>query len=552
MLQHANNPSYNFKIPEPPSSITFRNQQRSAYDSVFTHLQQGHRRQLLNFPTGYGKTKTAAAICGAFRRTLFLVHQKNLLYQAVNAFKEAYPKASVGIIWQGQTDYTSDFVVGMIPSVVNRLEHIPRDAFDCVIVDEAHHAGSKVWIKVIEYFGYTLRLGLSATPERLDGVSLASIFDVVAYSVSVRQAVLEGALAKPLAKQVKTHVDITQVNTSGDDLNQKELGACINIDQRNQLIVNTYLQHARDRKTLVFSASIKHAQALAKIFIAAGVRADAVWGDDPMRDMKLADFKANRTEVLINASLLIEGYDDDTINAIFMATPTKSRIKYQQCIGRGLRWLIDKVNCLVVDFVDNVKKGKHQLVGLWDFFGKRMRTKKEKEDGEIELEIDQIADAMNSENAEQRFNELFGGTLDTSNLLEEVELLIPPPDSDAETWHIGARAWEKDPATPNQLERLKMAGFDVQEAVYTKGEASHLIDRMDASNAQKKLLLGYGFDVLNYPWTYQAASNTISEAKRSGRVPNWERIKRLTKPGTAPKYTPTKAPQKTSFKRSNP
>ena len=467
--------------------------QQEAYAAVFTALDRGIDRQLVSLPTGTGKTVLAAHIAKRFDRVLFLAHRQELIEQTARTMAMVDPDRTQGRIDQGTHDLGSEFVTAMLPTVYRRLKRIPPDSFDCVIVDESHHACSRTWREVLDHFTPRLRIGLTATPERLDGLALSNLFTEISYSMSLADAVNEAYLVPPSAIQCLTSVNISSVHTRGGDLAEDELAALVDDPARNAFIAQKYLEHCAGRRAIAFCVNIQHTQNLVSAFRAVGVSAEWISGNDPLRSEKLERFASGEFQVLANCAILTEGYDDPAVDAILLCRPTKSRSLFCQMLGRGLRLNPGKENCRVLDFVDVA--GKHSLMSAWKFFG---FTKPPKQDEAFEI---------GDEEKEKKERESRVKAID---LERAINLFLPPeiPDS----FRYGSAPWHREPATPKQLAFLEAQGYAVDTDDFSKGQASALIAAMPASTGQLRWLQQLGFDV-SVDWTRQQATIALDDVK---------------------------------------
>lgn len=303
-------PSTKGSIPTPPEHL--RPRQKAAFKSVFDNLNKGIDSMLVALPTGVGKTHLAIAIAHQFERVLFLVHRTELLKQTISSYHAAGNQRSIATITSASRDVAPDahFTVGMIQTLAGRLDQYDPTRYDCVITDEAHHAMAAEWRKVIEHFQPDLNLGLSATPERQDGAPLSHLYSVLAYHMTVADAVREGALVEPIALEVQTGTDLSTVKRSRGDYDAGELQSALNTPERNKLILDTFLKHGRNRKAVGFTAGVQHAQDLARLFNDAGLPSVAIAGADKDREQKLQDLENGKYLVGFNAMLLC--LDDQT------------------------------------------------------------------------------------------------------------------------------------------------------------------------------------------------------------------------------------------------
>lgn len=302
-------------IPAPPDNL--RPRQKDAFKAVFENLNKGIDSMLVALPTGVGKTHLAIALAHQFERVLFLVHRTELLNQTIASYNAVGNPRSVTTITSASRSVAPEahFTVGMIQTLAGRLDQYDPNRYDLVIVDEAHHAMAAEWRKVIEHFTPTLHLGLSATPERQDGAPLSHLYSVLAYHMTVADAVREGALVEPVAMEVQTGTDLSKVKRSRGDYDAGELQSALNTPERNDLILRTFLKHGRGRKAVAFTAGVQHAQDLARHFNNAGLPAVAIAGADKDRAEKLHDLENGKYVVGFNAMLLCLDEETEILTA---------------------------------------------------------------------------------------------------------------------------------------------------------------------------------------------------------------------------------------------
>jgi superfamily II DNA or RNA helicase len=490
---------------------TLRPHQQEASEAVFSRLEAGISRQLIEAATGTGKTFIAVHIAGCIDgQVLFLVHREELLHQTIRAFQDVgYSLEDIGVIWQGRQEISKRFVVGMVQTVHARLSIIPSVQFECLIFDEAHHATAKSWRTVAEHFTPKLRLGLSATPERADGAPLNDLFDEVTYSLGIRKAIEQGLLVKPMAIQTRTELNLERVKVRCGDFADGELQAALDTDERNQLIVQKWTEHAANRKTLVFAAGIAHSESLAATFQSQGIAADYVYGNDPQRAEKLKAFSFGEIQVLTNAMVLTEGFDEPSASAIVFARPTKSRPLYAQMLGRGLRLFPGKEDCTVLDFVDNT--GRHSIITAWNFFGHQKPPGGELRDCSQPVEIV----PTQGKGAALRLK-------DVTVVDRIVDLLQPPPK--VNPLSMGSAAWHQQPASTKQL--ILLADHGIDASGWSKGQAHAAINQLPISDKQRAALLARGFNVLTKSWTRGMVDAAFLAAEQQGVMQDWSLVRR--------------------------
>ncbi len=339
--------------------LELRKYQQEALDSLDAMRQNRETIALLYHATGTGKTVTAvmdAKCCGG--RVLFVAHTMELVNQAFNTFRDLWPEVTVGKYADNLKEPNAHVVCGSIQSVALNLDQFREDAFDYLIIDEAHHASADTYQKVLAYFKPQFTLGLTATPERADDVNILEIFKNTAHKLDIQTAVEIGALVPVRCIRIHTNIDMTKVRFNSVQYNIRDLDVKICVTERNQLIVDTWLDYVKDKRTVVFCASVKHADQIAELFRAAGVNAVAVSGSmkTSERNEQLAKFASGEIKVLCACDLLNEGWDCPQTEVLFMARPTMSKVLYTQQLGRGMRTAEGKDHLMVFDFVDNASQ----------------------------------------------------------------------------------------------------------------------------------------------------------------------------------------------------
>ena len=330
---------------------------------------------LLYHATGTGKTVTAVMDAKRFgKRTLFLAHTVELVDQASKTFRKLWPEVAVGSYVESRKEKDAFVVCGSIQSVALNLERFKPDDFGYIIVDEAHHASADTYQKVLSYFTPEFTLGLTATPERADDKNILDIFKNTAHKLDIQTAVEIGELVPVRCIRIHTNIDLTKVRFNSVQYNIRDLESKIYVPERNQLIVDTWLQYVRDKRTVIFCASVKHAQEIAGRLHDAGVAAEAVSGEIKASDRReiLARFEKGETKVLCACDLLNEGWDCPATEVLFMARPTMSKVLYTQQLGRGMRLSPGKESLMVFDFVDNASQynmpySMHRLFRLKEY-----------------------------------------------------------------------------------------------------------------------------------------------------------------------------------------
>ena len=355
--------------------LELREYQQEALRNLQVMRENKESIALLYQATGTGKTVTAVMDAKSVGgRTLFVAHTMELVNQAYQTFQALWKGASVGKFADSVKELNKDIVCGSIQSIALNLDMFKEDDFDYIIIDEAHHATADTYQKVLAYFKPKFLLGLTATPERADDTNILEIFKNTAHKLDIRTAVEIGALVDVRCIRIHTNIDMTQVRFNSVQYNVRDLDIKICVTERNALIVKTWLDYVKDKRTVVFCVSVKHAEQIAALFKEKGVSAEVVSASmkTSERNELLAKFSKGELKVLCACDLLNEGWDCPETEVLFMARPTMSKVLYTQQLGRGMRLSEGKEYLMVFDFVDNAGQynapySLHRLFRLKDY-----------------------------------------------------------------------------------------------------------------------------------------------------------------------------------------
>lgn len=489
-------------------SINLRPYQEEAVTAINEKWNEWDR-ELLVLPTGTGKTVVFNTIAHSRTgRTLILAHTDELIEQARDKYNRMFNdipgkiKASV-----------SDIRRVTVGSVQTMCRQNYENAFDTVIVDEAHHAISPSYQTILQQMPAAKVLGVTATPDRGDKKSLARYFDGIAYEYQLKTAIQDGYLCPIMAKTVPLEIDMNAVKISVGDFEVNSVAATL--EPYLPQIAESIMLHASARKTVVFCPLVSIAKELAGMIH--GAR--EVNGSSPDRKETLKWFEnAGPGAVLCNAMLLTEGWDCPSCDCVVVLRPTKIRSLYAQMIGRGTRLSPGKDNLLILDFLWLCKK--HNLCKPASLVSDNQVDVDEvvtrSEDEEIDL-LGAISDAEEARrNALAR--ELEKQARKKSELINPIQLFSILDDiglADYEpVWQ-----WEQADVTSKQAAALK--NFGVDPYGMSKGYACAILDRLIA-RSQKKLatvkqvqcLRKFGYDPIS--WSFDQASKKISALRQVG------------------------------------
>ncbi len=355
--------------------LELKEHQKQALNSLEEMRKNHETIALLYHATGTGKTVTAvsdAKRCGG--RTLFLAHTVELVEQAAKTFKELWKTVNVGKYVDSIKQPNAFVLCGSIQSVALNLDRFKPDNFDYLIIDEAHHASADTYQKVLSYFKPKFTLGLTATPERADDKNILDIFKNTAHKLDIQTAVEIGELVPVRCIRIHTNVDLTKVRFNSVQYNIRDLESKIFVPERNTLIADTFMEYCSEKRTVIFCASVKHAEQIAQLIRERGANALAVSGSMKASDRKeyLAKFQKGEIKALCACDLLNEGWDCPETEVLFMARPTMSKVLYTQQLGRGMRLADGKESLIVFDFVDNASQynmpySMHRLFKLSEY-----------------------------------------------------------------------------------------------------------------------------------------------------------------------------------------
>ncbi len=328
--------------------------------------QRGHHRNLLVAATGTGKTVMAALDYGGLRdqlpraRLLFVAHREEILDQSIATFRYGLRDASFGEKWVGGAKPSRfDHVFASIQSLnASDLAALPPDHFDVVIVDEFHHAAATSYSRLLDHLEPVELLGLTATPERSDGMPILHWFDDrIAAELRLWDAIDQQHLSPFLYFGIHDGLDLREIPwRRGRGYDERELSdVYTSSDAWARLVVHQLNEHtdAGAMRCLGFCVSVEHARFMAAHFARHGIPAVAVWGDSPRaeREQALRDLAAGTVRVVFSVDLFNEGVDVPAVDTVLMLRPTESPTLFLQQLGRGLRKTKDKAYCTVLDFV---------------------------------------------------------------------------------------------------------------------------------------------------------------------------------------------------------
>ena len=322
------------------------------------------------------------------RRSIFLAPRRELVEQADHEQRKLGVETSIIMadsaveeaIQRERYGHASAFVASKDTLVTRlkagRLWGLPK--VDLVVADEAHLSCSPTWRGLLARFraeGAKL-LGLTATPYRRDGIALGNIYETLVSTPGVGELTRRGFLA-PARYFGPSDPDLSRIRMQGGDFHRGDLSDLFERPKLVGDIVDHWLEHAPDRKTIVFCSGVRHSAAIADRLKGLGVIAEHVEGRMHVERRKdaIKRFRDGETQVLTNSDLLLYGFDQKDVDCLVIARPTQSLTLHLQMLGRGLRRSPGKSECLVLDHAGNTRR--HGLADEefeWTLDGAPLRT----------------------------------------------------------------------------------------------------------------------------------------------------------------------------------
>jgi superfamily II DNA or RNA helicase len=518
-------------------ALQMRPYQQAAREAIHAEWNDGRRRTLLVLPTGTGKTIVFAAVTEdqvrSGSRVLVLAHRGELLEQAADKIKRSTGLASaVEKAEQTCLDSWCRVVVGSVQSLQRpaRLEQFPADYFGTIIIDEAHHAITDGYQRVLEHFPEANVLGVTATPDRGDMRNLGEVFDSLAYEYKLTQAIREGYLCPILAQTIPLQLDISQVALSGGDFAVGGLGTAL--DPYLEQIASEMQTACAGRKTVVFLPLIKTSQKFRDILNSKGFRAAEVNGQSEDRAEILSDFSNGKYNVLCNSMLLTEGWDCPSVDCIVVLRPTKVRSLYSQMVGRGTRLSPEtgKKDLLLLDFLWLTER--HELCRPADIICENREVSRKMTENlalagcpeDIEQAAEQASADVVAQREEALAKQLAEMRRRKKKLVDPLQYEMSIQAEDL-TGYVPSFGWEMGPPSEKQTAALEKFGI-LPDAVESAGKAQMLLDRLNKRRGaglttpkQIRCLEKYGFQHVG-TWQFSDAKYMIDRIAANGwRVP---------------------------------
>lgn len=482
-------------------------------------------RTLLVLPTGCGKTIVFASVTAdrvsAGDRVLILAHRGELLEQAADKLRQAVG-LGCAVEKAGESCLGSWFrvVVGSVQTLMRekRLEQFPPDYFGTIVIDEAHHAVSDSYRRILDHFYDAKVLGVTATPDRGDMRSLGTVFESLAYEYTLPRAIKEGYLTPIQALTVPLTLDISGVSMQSGDFKASEIDTAL--DPYLEQIAGEMTELCANRKTVVFLPLVKTSQKFRDILNAHGFRAAEVNGESDDRAEVLSDFDAGKYNVLCNSMLLTEGWDCPSVDCVVVLRPTKVRGLYCQMVGRGTRLSPGKENLLLLDFLWMTERHElchpASLICETEETARKMTENLAEEPGcpiDLEAAAQQASEDVIAQREEALAKQLEEMRKRKRRLVDPLQYEMSIQAEDLADY-VPTFGWEVLPPTAEQQEALSQAGI-LPDGVESAGKAKLLLDRLAkrreeglTTPKQIRFLEQRGFKAVG-TWSFASAKHMI-------------------------------------------
>lgn len=337
--------------------MQLRGYQQQAIDDLRSAYRAGCRAPLLCLPTGGGKTIIFSAIANSAaargKQVLILVHRRELLHQASRKLTDI--GLDHGLIAAGIAATDQPVQVASVQTLVRRLSRLDWQP-SLIIIDEAHHASAGSWAAILDKWPEAFRLGVTATPCRLDGRGLGTAFDHLVLGPSVADLTDWGFLSPARIYAPPVIADLTGLRRRAGDYAADQAATAMDRPTVTGDAIAHYQRLALGLRAIAFCCSIDHANHVAASFNAAGISAATLLGNTPDRDAVVAAFDAGSVQILVTVDVVSEGFDIPAASCAILLRPTQSLGLYLQQVGRVLRPAPDKAAAIVLDHVGNVHR----------------------------------------------------------------------------------------------------------------------------------------------------------------------------------------------------
>lgn len=371
--------------------------QQKAVDDIREAFKSGYKSPFLTAPTGAGKTVILSEICANAAKkgtnTVILVHRQELVVQTAKALGkfginhsliapakvvQNAIKIQLEELKKSYFRDESNIYIATVQTLIRRMADLPK--FDLILIDEAHHGVAGTWLKIVKSYPEAKILGVSATPERLDGkglgVNCGGIFDKLIIGPTISDLIDRGFLTKPKVYCPPIQADFDGIRTIAGDFDRKEQEKRLNKPRIIGNVISHYRKYCEGIPAIAFCPTVEYAKYVAENFNAAGYRATSIDGnmDDYQRNRAINDLANGRLDVLTSCEIVSEGTDIPVVGAAILLRKTKSLGLYLQQVGRALRAYPGKSEAIILDHVGNcIEHGLPDDNHEWTLSGRNLK-----------------------------------------------------------------------------------------------------------------------------------------------------------------------------------
>ena len=360
----------NIGVGNDDMKLTLLYQPRGAQIEALYALEnsraEGAVKGLVQAATGVGKTYLAAFDSASYEKVLFVAHREEILQQAAMSFRNVRQSDDYGF-FNGKKKDTNTSVIFASVDTLGRKEYLTEeyfrpDYFDYLVIDEFHHAVNDRYQRIVNYFKPQFLLGLTATPERMDGRNIYEICDYnVPYEISLKEAINKGILVPFHYYGIYDETDYSSLHLVKGRYDEKELNETYIGNIRRYDLIYKYYRKYPSKRALGFCCSRQHAEEMAKEFCKRGVEAVAVYSNaagefSEDREKAVEKLKKQEIKVIFSVDMFNEGVDIASLDMVMFLRPTESPVVFLQQLGRGLRTSRGKEYLNVLDFIGNYEK----------------------------------------------------------------------------------------------------------------------------------------------------------------------------------------------------
>lgn len=345
--------------------ITPRLAQKDALEALDITYEEGYDRAMVVMATGLGKTYLAGFFAQRFKRVLFIAHREEILEQAKRSFEHIMPSKTTGFYYGREKRSDADFIFASIFTLArkkHRKQFAPQH-FDLIVVDEFHHAAARSYELILHYFQPQFLLGLTATPDRMDGKDVYALcHGNIAYQVHFLEAIGRGWLSPFHYYGVYDDTDYSLIRWVGNFYDEEQLRAVQLREEMAERIFEAWDKHKQTR-TIAFCSSIVQADFLAEHFKQRGANVISLHSRtrNMTRSEAIDKLSAGHLDVIFTVDLFNEGVDIPPVDTLLFVRPTESLTVFTQQIGRGLRLHDGKQFCTIIDLIGNYRNADLKL-----------------------------------------------------------------------------------------------------------------------------------------------------------------------------------------------